>query len=164
MRNSKVLPLPASLKRLGRSVGRRNRKSIARQAVMDDRICNKLLHYLGRKLAKEMKCMCSMKTNSVLRAKDPTSLQKFNFKALIEEMRSVAPKTLSLLRSCIANRKRSRATNVKTKGRTKSRVFDCDNVVGVCCALLLRGRSQRMNLLQRLVSCVLYSGHSSKKV
>ncbi len=108
--------------------------------------------------------MCSMKTNTVLQAKNPMSLQKFNLKALIEEMQSVAPKTSSLLRSCLASRKRSKETNAKTKGRTKTRVFDCDNVVGVCCALLLRGRSLRMNLLQRLVSCVLYSGHSSKGV
>ncbi len=47
---------------------------------------------------------------------------------------------------------------------TKSRMFDVDRVVGVCCALLLRGKSQRMNLSQKIVSLILYSGDASKKV
>lgn len=163
-KDARVFPLTSSLKRLGRSVGLRSRKSIARQAVMDDGICQKVVRYLGPKISKEMKAMCSIKTNSILRSRDPLSLEQFQLQTIVNEMQHVAPKTLSLLRSCLASRKPSKATNVKSKGRTKSRVFECDNVVAVCCAILLRGRSQRMNLLQRIVSLILYSGHSSKRV
>ena len=49
-------------------------------------------------------------------------------------------------------------------GARKTRSVNADLVVAVCCAILLRGRSQRMNLLQRIVSIVLYCGHSSKRV
>ena len=42
--------------------------------------------------------------------------------------------------------------------------FDEDLVVGVYCAILLRGRSQRMSLLQHVISLILYCGHASKQV
>lgn len=163
-KDSRVFALTSSLKRIGRSVGRKNTSSIARQAVLDDRICQKVLVYLGKKLSKEMKAMCSLKANSILRRRDVMSLQGFHLEALIKEMKGVAPNTLSLLRSCLASRKPSKAKNVSSKGPTKSRIVDCDSVVGVCCAILLRGRSQQMNLLQKIVSLILYSGHASKKV
>ena len=132
-------------------MSRKNRSSIARQAVVDDRICQKVVVYLGKKLSKEMKAMCSLKSKSILRRRDVMSLQGFQLEALTKEMECVAPNTLSLLRSCLASRKPSKAKNVKSK-------------VGVCSAILLRGRSQRMNLLQKIVSLMLYSGHASKKV
>ena len=50
--------------------------------------------------------------------------------------------------------------NVSKHKKLKSRIVD---IVSVCCALL-RGRTQRMNLLQRIISIVLYCGHTSKRV
>lgn len=146
-------------------MGGRNREAIARQAVKDKVICSKVVEYLGKKvIAKEMKKMCTQSTDSVLRKRDPKSLEEFELGSVIEEMKEHAPSTLSLLRSCLAGCRRSEATDIKNKGRTQSRKVEPDRVVGVCCAILLRGRSQRMNLLQLMVSMILYCGHASKRV
>lgn len=159
--NARVFPLTRSLKRLGRSVGRCNRGSIARQVVNDDKICQKIVKLLGKKIEREMKTMCKLSTNSVLRRRDP---EGFNLDSVITEMKKCAPNTLSLLRNCLSGHRRSEATEMRTRGRTKSRIFGVDKVVSVCCAILLRGRSQRMNGLQRIVSMILYCGHASKRV
>ena len=161
---SRVFRLSRSLRRLGRCVGRRNRWAIAGQAVKDERICNKVVKLLGKKVEKEMKKMFALSTRSILRQRDPTSLEEFELGSVIKDMEKHAPNTLSLLRSCLAGRKQSKASRLKTKGRTKPRVIDADRVVIVCCAILLRGRSQRMNILQRIVSLILYCGHASKRV
>ena len=79
-------------------------------------------------------------------------------------MESHAPITLSLLRSCLTGRKPSKASNQRRKGQTKSRIIEPDRVVGICSATLLRGRSHQMNLLQHIVSTILYCGHASKRV
>lgn len=139
-------------------MGGRNREAIARQAVKDKVICSKVVEYLGKKvIAKEM---CTQSTDSVLRKRDP---EEFELGSVIEEMKEHAPSTLTLLRSCLAGCRRSEATDIKNKGRTQSRKVEPDRVVGVCCAILLRGRSQRMNLLQLMVSMILYCGHASKR-
>ena len=105
-----------------------------------------------------MKKLCSKRVNSLLRRKDCTSLQEFNIHGVISEMKVHAASVLTLLRGCLQGRNRSRAK------KTKSRAFDEDLVVGICSAILLRGRSQRMSLFQRVISLILYSGHASKRV
>ncbi len=58
-RASRVFRLSRSLKRLGRSVGRCNRKSIALQAVQDKRICMQVVKFLGTKSHKRnLKNVC----------------------------------------------------------------------------------------------------------
>lgn len=161
---SSLLPLTSSLKRLGRSVGRRNRRSIARQAISDSRIRERIVDLLGKRMANEMKAMCSMKTDSILRKRNQGILHKLNVQAVVSEMEKHAPHTLAILRSCLAGCRRSKAKNERRKDRTKTRIVDVDRVVAVACAILLRGRSQRMNLLQRIVSLILYCGHASKRV
>lgn len=158
---ARVFRLSRSLKRMGRSIGRRNRGAIARTAIRDHRICKKLVPLLGKKMRKEMQKMCKLSTNSILRNKDPAH---FNVEAVVREMEQHAPITKSLLEDCLSGRRKSSATEQKNKGRTKSRIIPAQKVVGICCALLLRARSQRMNALQQVVSLILYCGHASKRV
>ena len=162
--SSRILPLTRSLKRLGRSVGRRNRGLIARQAINDSRIRVRIVDLLGKRMAKEMKAMCAMKTDSILRKRSRGILRKLNVQTIVSEMEMHAPHTLAILRGCLAGRKRSKAKNERRIGRTKTRIIEVDRVVAVACAILLRGRSQRMNLLQHIASLILYCGHASKRV
>ena len=159
-----VFRVSRSLRRLGRCVGRRNRWAIAGQAVKDERICSKVVKLLGKKVEKEMKNICALSPRSILRQRDPTSLEVFELGSVIKDMEKHVPNTLSLLRSCFAGRKQSKASHLKTKGCTKPRVVDANRDVSICCAILLRGRSQRMNILQCIVSVILYCGHASKHV
>ena len=54
-----MYPLSRSLKRFGKSLGRINRKSTARQAVYDARIRCDLINYLGKHVPKEVKHLFS---------------------------------------------------------------------------------------------------------
>ena len=141
--SSRILPLTNSLKRLGRNVGRRNRRSIARQAISDSWIRERIVDLLG-------------KTDSILRKRSHGILHKLNVQAVVSEMEKHAPHTLAILRSCLAGCKRSKAKNERRKCRTKTRIVDVNRVVAVACTILLRGRSQRVNLLQCIVSLILY--------
>lgn len=134
------------------------RESIARQVMKDKRIRSKVVEIMSTDAGKEMKKLCSKKVNSVLRKRDFSTIQTFNIQAVIKEMEEHAPSVLTILRGCLLGRKPSK------QKKMKSRIIDIDLLVSVCCALLLRGRSQRMNLLQRIISIVLYCGHTSKRV
>lgn len=157
-KSSRVYKLSRSLKRIGRSVGRLKRESIAREAMKDERIRSKSVEILSKSLAKEMKRLCSKKVMSALRKRDLSSLQEFDVNSIIKEMEQYAPSVLILLRGCLLGCKCPKA------GAKKSRSLSADLIVAVCCAILLRGRSQRMNMLQRIISLVLYCGHASKRV
>ncbi len=90
-----------------------------------------------------MKKMCLLSTDSVLRKKDPES---FDLWHVNKEMEEHAPITKSFLESCLSGRRKSTATELNRKGRTKSRMADTSKVVSVCCAILLRAR---MTLLEK---------------
>ena len=68
---------------------------------------------------------------------------------LLTEVSTYAPVFLSLLRAATYTR-RSRDNQ--------------SAVIGICAAVLLKHRFHKMNLVQKLLSLILYSGHSSKKV
>jgi len=55
-----------SLEKLGKGVGRLNQTTIARQAMNDQRIRERILNILGEKIRKEMKAMCSLTDLSIL--------------------------------------------------------------------------------------------------
>lgn len=147
-----------SLKKLGRSVGRANRSAIARQVMRDDRIRTRVIELIGTHLRKEMKKLCTKVVTSVLRKADCDSVRGFTIQSIIEEMKTHAPSVLTVLRGCLHGRRRSRAK------KQKSCTIDVDTLVSVCCAILLRGRSQKMNLFQRIISLILFCGHASKRV
>ena len=128
--------LTRSLKTLGRCVGRRSRSAIARQAIKDVRIRNKVIELIGKLLAKELTITCSVDANSSLR----------------KQLKETAPTMVSLLKSAISSNK------------SGLRSPNTDAITGLCCSILLRARSQRMNLIQRLLSVILYGAHASKQV
>ena len=134
------MPLTRSLKRLRRCVGRRNRNSIAYQAMKDQRIRKRVLSLMGKVVQKEMRQMCSLSASSILGKRDVHKLKDFNVSEIISEMEEHAPHTLTILRSCLGGRKKTKAQNLKRKGRTKTRIIEVDRVVAVCSAVLLRGR------------------------
>ena len=64
---ARVTHVSRSLKKLGKGVGRLNQTSIAREAMNDQRIRERILNVLGEKIWKEMKAMCSLMDISILR-------------------------------------------------------------------------------------------------
>ena len=94
---ARVFQLSRSLKSLGRSVGRRNRSSIARQAMKDSRIRKKVVERMGKLMSQELTNLASLKSNSMLRNCSCQALEQFSWKELLVELEKETPITLSLL-------------------------------------------------------------------
>lgn len=155
---SQVHTLSRSLTRLGCSMGRKNRRSIARQAINDSSIRKHCITYLGNLIRKEIKTICSSKNPSLLRKRDTQVLQSFSWDELLKELRSKSPLLMSLLQKCIDEKKLVKTKNVK---KSKKNMTMC---ICTCAALLLRYNNESMNLVQRIVSILLHNGGASKRV
>ena len=67
--------LTSSLKRIGRSVGRRSRKSIALQSMKDSGIRTMALKILAKDAQKELAALCTIGNASVLWETEPIALR-----------------------------------------------------------------------------------------
>lgn len=155
---ARVTHVSRSLKKLGKGVGRLNRSSIARQAMNDQRIRERILNILGEKIRKEMKAMCSLTDLSILRDTSPKTLQSFKWDTLVAELQQKAPILTKVLRQC------SQRTRKPSELQRKTRRIPDNHVVAICAAILLRHRNVGMNLVQRMMSVILYSGNAPKQV
>ena len=156
--------LSHSLKPLARSVGRRNRSSIARQAMKDKRIRKKVVELTGKLLSKELTRLSSKKVNSRLRDCSVGTLEELTWDGLLQEVGTEAPVMLSLLRECVHVKRRVHQPKAKG-GRSTARRLPSENAaISMSFAVLLRARSLQMNLVQRMISMLLYRTHAPKQV
>ena len=116
------------------------------------------LKVLKKYLQKEMTQVASFKEGySCLRQKDLESLQNFSWETLNLELQSKAPTLYAVLEGCV---------NVRRKGKKSLQTQHSKNlaILGICAAILLRHRNHHLNLVQRIISLILFSGHAGKKV
>ena len=146
------------MKKLGKSVGRRNCGSIAKQVMSHGRIRKCILQKVGKILKKDMEHICSKKASSLLRMNTPDALRSFTWEDLVQELEKLSPTFYQVLKQCVHRRRR----NFSRRGVTY-RVND-NAVIGICAAILLRHHNTHLNLVQRIVSTLLYSGHAPKQV
>lgn len=121
-------------------------------------ICLKILE---KDIQKDLSRVASTKEGcSCLQQKTLSALQNFSWERLHEELKFKAPTLYRVLQGCVNVHRRER------EGRKGSRTYRPSDsaVLGVCAALLLRHRNQRLNLLQRIISLILHSGHAGKLV
>ena len=138
--------LTPSRKRVGKAVARGSRKQVISECMKDSRMQMQLI---GRTLRSEMAALCSNHAYSVLRDQTATALMEFTWGKLYDELTVQVPTLLALLESCTYTRK-------PRPNRTA--------IIGMCVALLLKFRFQKMCLVQKIISLILYSGHSGKQV
>ena len=139
------------MRQLGKSVGRRSRRSIAFQAVKDHRIVKWLLIKIGKKIKKELISTAS-RSESMFKDSSISSIYSFDWAALSENFKKTNPMLSTLIEACIdSNRSAIRCPNKNV-------------VLSVVAGILLRNCSQRCNLLQTVFSLLLYDSHSPKKV
>ena len=141
--------LTPSRKKIVKAVARKSMQSMARECFKEPRSRAYLVKYVGMIVRNELKSMCSDKTNSVLRADPTIELKVFKWDTLLAELSQNAPVFLSLLHA---------ATHTRRNRENKSAV------IGLCAAVLIKHRFQKMNVVQKLISLILYAGHSGKKV
>lgn len=142
----KTYVLTPSRKHLGKAVARRSQQVIAVETLKNPLTRKRVLGLVGREVQKEIKAMVSNKTHSILSTE---SLAEFEWSTLLEELHTHAPVLAGILQAA-------------TKTRVKR--LNSDAVVGMCASILIKNRNPKMSLLQKIVSLVLYSGHTCKQV
>ena len=153
-----MLSLSRSLKKLGKSVGRSRPIGIARQVMSHKRVRVAVIKETGLRIRRELRSLCSKKAPSILRRK-PTSesLNTFSWKDISKELNERSPLLLQILKECLTRKRR------KTKKKQTKRIDD-DTIASLCAGIILRHRNSRMTLMQRIMSLLLYSEHTTKLV
>ena len=137
-----ILWVTRSLKCIGRSVGRRHHKSIARQVMKDKRIRGHVLSFLLKDVQKELAAMCSLKKNSILRSGKPGA---FSWAALKEELQQTAPTLFTIINGslqvyvCPSELRRHKTREVRRANKTA--------ITGLCAALPCRYYKNNRQLL-----------------
>ena len=150
-KESKYHQLTRSLKKLGRYIGRGNRKSIANAAVSNNSLRPEIVQKLGQVIRnKEVVRICSDEHDSILRLKSKPALEHFSWETVWEELSQNAPMLMSLLLNLVPSSKRD-SESVKP-------------ALCVCASVILKLNNQKMNLVQSAVSLVLKAGHATKQV
>jgi len=134
---------------MGKAIARKSHKTIAKEDLKDATTKKCIMNILGKELAGEIKAMASDRVTSILQSQNPDHLKQFRWDMLLDELSRYAPQLKSLLLSA-----------------TKSRVPRSNTaaVVGMCAAMLINHRNPNMNLPQKIVSLILYTGHTSVQV
>lgn len=123
--------------------------SVAVECVQNKKTQKHVITALAQNIRKELKQLCSRRVMSLQRARDSSTLQGFNWDAIVDEATEHAPNLVQLLGEC-TKRKKSEMTQKST--------------IGMLLSLLCKNRNPKMTLFQRMISLVLYAGHSAKKV
>ena len=107
---------------------------------------------MGRVLRSEVAAITSDDFSSITRNKSKESVKNFAHivNTIISELKSKAPTLLSILQSCLKTRKRQQENS--------------DAIVTVIASILCKHRRPSACIIQRIISLLLYSGHSSKQV
>lgn len=106
-----------------------------------------ILRIIGRLVHKEVKMLCSDNVNSILKEDNPEVLKSFTWQIFQHELSTHAPIFMGVLESA------------SVKSKPSSEVSVC-----LCAALIARSRTPTMTLPAKILSLVLYAGHSSKEV
>ena len=146
------------LKSLAQSIGRLSYSSVARQTMKVDRVRKRVMEIIAADIQKELTRACARRSKSVLRNPTAESLINFTWEKLLSELDTCAPTFMHILRGIVQVKRRERKP-VKRSYRPSEKA-----VLGVCAAIMLKNRNVHMNLLQCIVSLILYNGHASKQV
>ena len=84
--------------------------------------------------------------NSILRS---NNIESFTWEKLLDELKHNAPTFLGFLQTCV---------------HTSTLRSNSEAVVGICAAIILKHRYNRMNLVQKILSLILHAGHAGKQV
>ena len=135
-------------KRFGKLLVRGGKSSIAAQCLCDLDCRKHVVAGIGRVLRSELATMCSKGFGSILRSSSAENLKSFSWHQVVAEMQACTPTLLHLLQSCM----RTKRGFYKYKQKT---------VIGFLVSIMCKYRCQ---LFQKMLSLVLYAGHSSKQV
>lgn len=144
------------LKSIGKSVAKRNPAALARQVMSHKCVKKEVLKLVGKLIQKDMKLLCRVKVPSILRKRSANAMSSFTWEQLVDEVRNTAPFLHQIVSMCVQRKRRQ----MSKKGKTYA--ANDDSVVSLIVTILLRHRNENLNLIQRIVSILLYCGHAPK--
>ena len=115
----------------------------------NENICSHAVTILGNMIHKEVKTIASKKVESTLLFKSKNCITNFKWATVHGEMVSHTPLLCKILTAA-----------TKTRAEQQNQAA----VIGICFAVIMKQRNPTLNLLQKIISLILYSGHSSKLV
>ena len=133
-------------RRLTRLIIRGKPSSVAKYCLSDRTYTRGFITELSKILKQEIKNTCSVKVQSILRSKEPYSLESFIWDKVTSEAETHAPLLFNLLVNC----------TVEQPSQMQ--------VIGYIIAILCNLKWNQMNLPQKLISLILYAGNCSKQV
>lgn len=146
-KNHRAFALSRSLRSLGRSVGRKNRKSIVNHVLKDRSMRKKVIAKVGLFVQRELAFTCSQKGNSSFGKKSPADLHSFNWSELARDLKRTMPTLYIILESCL-----------------QSKPDKMHMVIAFLGGILIKHGNQKVNLLQRLFSLLMFASHCPKQV
>ena len=134
---------------IGKSIARGSKKAMIDHCFEDPVSRHYIMRKLGRLVNAEVRAMCSDPVKSVLQSKDSDYLKEFKWDHVLDEMKEHAPTLLSILLSS-----------------TKTRHPRNNRAATICwvASILFKFRYSRMNVIQKILSLILYAGHCGKQV
>ena len=140
-------------KRIGKKLARWGSLSAVTECLQNSETREQVVTVLGTMVEKELKKLCSKKVNSIQRMASAQALKGFKWSSIVAEARVHAPILLQLL------------STISSKQSRKNKVDRSHNsVIGVLLCVLCKHRNPSMMLFQRVLSLILYAGHSAKQV
>ena len=134
---------------MGKAIARKSKATIVRECIKDPTMFKYIINKISRILQSELRRMCAVEVNSVLKQQLPKNFSEFTWDILIKEAEVYAPVLLAILNAC---------TTTKTPRSNRL------GTIGMCIAILLKYRYDKMCLVQKILSLILYAGHSGKEV
>ena len=124
-------------------------KTLVDECFSDKRTQHFITLKIGRKIRAEIKRLSMCSNSSILRYNTSNDLKNFKFERILEIIQANAPFLLSIFLSATK-------TQVPRYNRTM--------IICVCVSILLKYRCKNLNLLQKIISLVLYASQCSQKV
>ena len=125
-------------------LARGNWKAVISRSLKDTVRREYIVECVGRILKYELHQLCSDSSSSMLLSNNPDDIMNFKWENLIRE--SVL---LKLLYRCTETPTQKDSTTA---------------IIGVIITILAKHRRQQASLFQKIISVLLYSGHSAKRV
>ena len=128
---------------MSKALARGSKKSVVDDCFSGPTLFKFVKKKIGSLLKYEIKLMCSNKVQSVLHSTSSCSnLKKFNWNNIMDELKANAPILLhNILTSCIPS---------------KNANFQA--TICVCSSLIFYSHFRQMNLVQKIISLILYAG------
>lgn len=118
------------------------------ECMKDDDVKKYILKLVGDIVRAEIKKLCSVDAQSVLQKGDADTIKSFTWQILMSELSTHTPVLKCILEATCPKKTQPNFTAV----------------VCVCVALLARSRNRQVSLISKILSLILYAGHSSKEV